>query len=119
MAAAQVLGLALLAEPPEVDDALDAFALGHSGEVQRTGLLSLGEPPATRHRVDEVVGDLNILTRARQALRVSDVADVEIEARCLQSCGPSSDREPGSDSGPAVLPARWRAEHRRNPLRQR
>lgn len=37
--------------------------------------------------MDEVVGDLDILTRARQALRVSDVADVEIEARCLQCVG--------------------------------
>ena len=33
--AAQVLGLALVAEPAEVDDPLDAFALGHAGEVAR------------------------------------------------------------------------------------
>jgi len=37
--------------------------------------------------VDEVVGDLDILTRACQALRVSDVADVEVKTRCLQYVG--------------------------------
>jgi hypothetical protein len=34
--------------------------------------------------VDEVVGDLDVSSRARQALRVGDVAYVEVQARCLE-----------------------------------
>ena len=93
------LDSALVAEPAEVDDPLDAFALGHPGEVAGADPLALGEAAAAGHRVDEVVGDLDSLARADEARGVGDVADVEVEARRLEL------RRPGAVADQAARPA--------------
>lgn len=75
---------ALAAKPAEVNDPLDAFLLGHAGEVARSRLLSLGEPAAAAHCVHEVVGDHYVAASTNETPLVGDVALVQSEAGGLK-----------------------------------
>src|SRR6185436_5230668 len=77
--APKVLG-ALVAQPAEVDDPLDALLPRHLCEVLGGPLLAVGEPlaaAAAAHRMDEVVRGLDALPGAAQAVRVEHVALVQ------------------------------------------
>ena len=87
VAAAQVLGDALVAEPAEVDDATDALARGHAREVARAVVLTLLEARAAGHRVDEEVGDVDLLAGAAQARLVVHVAAADLAADALELTG--------------------------------
>jgi hypothetical protein len=49
--------------------------------------------------VDEVVGDLDIPSGAREAAGVGDVADVEVETPRLQRVGPGGVADQAADGG--------------------
>ena len=84
MAAAQVPRVRL-AETAEVDDAPHALAQGHPGERLRAGALAAREVAAraSAHRVDQVVGDLDVAARPVEGAGVEDVALVQLEAAPL------------------------------------
>src|SRR5436305_13380725 len=84
MAALQVLGGTVAAEAAEVDDPLDALTLRHATEVGRADALALGVAATSAHGVDEVVGDLDFGARPDEALRVGDVALVQLHPRRFQ-----------------------------------
>ncbi len=89
-AAAQVLG-ALVAEPAQVDDALDTVLPGHPREIRRGAALPLGEAlavGASPHGVDEVVRGRHALAGTAQAVRVEHVALVQFVSGGAQIGGP-------------------------------
>jgi hypothetical protein len=77
---------ASVAEAAEIDDARDALALGHPREVLRSRLLALLKAGAAGHRVDEEVGDVDLLAGAVQARFVGDVATADLATEALQRC---------------------------------
>jgi hypothetical protein len=87
VAAAQVLGDAVVAEPAEVRGAVNAFALGGGGEVGRAEALALLEACAAGHGVHEEVRDVDPLADAVKAARVGHVAAADLTACALEMRG--------------------------------
>ncbi len=86
VAAAQMLGVGAIAEPPEIDDALDPLRASHPGKALRRGALPGREIPgaAPSHRVDQVVGGVDAAPRPAESVGPQHVALVQIEARALE-----------------------------------
>ena len=108
VAAAQVARVRL-PEPAEVDHARDALPRGHSGERLGAGVLAGREVAAraSAHRVDQVVGDLDVAARPLEGFGAEHVALVELEAAPLEVAGARSVAHEAAD-GPTGVGERLR-----------
>jgi hypothetical protein len=79
-------------EPAQVDGAPDSLATGQLGEAPGGPPLALDEvaPGATPHRVNQVIGDVDVAPGARERVGVEDVADVQLGAAPRQILGASA-----------------------------
>ncbi len=109
VAAAQVLGAGLVAQPAEVDDPLDPLGQRHPGEVAR-GRRARARRSRPRRRGPcrgQVVGDVDVAAGSAQAAGVVDVALVQVDTR------PSRGRARGRGRGPGQRTSAPRAASER------
>ena len=86
VAAAQMRGVRPVAEAAEVDHPLDSLRTHGLGKPRGRSAFAVGEVlrRTAAHRVDQVVGDLDALTEAPEAVRAEHVALAELEALLLE-----------------------------------
>ncbi len=89
-------GLGRVAQPPQVDDPADARPSGRRGEDLRNLAVALGEGLAARHRMHQVVRDVNAIQRSTRCVLVGEVALDQLHA------GPPTTVEPAGVAGYAT-----------------
>ena len=67
-------------EAAEIDDALDACSRGRAREIVGGLEIEAGEIPACRHRVDEVVGDVDVGESGGEGVRRQGIGLDEVDA---------------------------------------
>ena len=88
--------LGRVAQPPQVDDPADARPSGRRGEDLRNLAVALGEGLAARHRMHQVVRDVNAIQRSTRCVLVGEVALDQLHA------GPPTTVEPAGVAGYAT-----------------
>ena len=91
MAAAQVLGLCLVAEPTQVDDVGNALLAGHASERLGGGTLPGREVTvcSPTHRVHEVIGHLDAAADTFQRVGTKQVSFAQLKPMLLERRRPA------------------------------